>query len=85
MALILTALILRYTKIGLYLKAIGNNPSASYLFHIIRDGVDLLRFFILVGKTAIVAVKDDYAVLTQIFASSCSKTTAHGSRCTIHV
>jgi ABC-type uncharacterized transport system permease subunit len=32
MALILTALILRYTKIGLYLKAIGNNPSASYLF-----------------------------------------------------
>ena len=32
LALILTALILRYTKIGLYLKAIGNNPSAAYLF-----------------------------------------------------
>jgi ABC-type uncharacterized transport system permease subunit len=31
-SLILTALILRYTKIGLNLKAIGSNPSAAYLF-----------------------------------------------------
>ena len=31
-ALILTALILRYTRIGLNLKAIGSNPFASYLF-----------------------------------------------------
>jgi len=31
-SLILSALILRYTKIGLNLKAIGNNPSAAYLF-----------------------------------------------------
>ena len=32
LVLIITALILRYTKIGLHLKAIGNNPSAAYLF-----------------------------------------------------
>ncbi len=32
LALILTALILRYTKIGLHLKAIGSNSSAAYLF-----------------------------------------------------
>ena len=31
-SLILTALILRYTKIGLNLKAIGSNPLAAYLF-----------------------------------------------------
>jgi simple sugar transport system permease protein len=31
-SLILTALILRYTKIGLHLTAIGSNPSAAYLF-----------------------------------------------------
>jgi ABC-type uncharacterized transport system permease subunit len=31
-ALILTAAMLRYTKIGLYLKAIGNNPNSAYLF-----------------------------------------------------
>jgi len=31
-SLILSALILRYTKIGLNLKAIGGNPSAAYLF-----------------------------------------------------
>jgi simple sugar transport system permease protein len=31
-SLILTAIILRYTKIGLNLKAVGNNPSAAYLF-----------------------------------------------------
>ncbi|MBN2298603.1 MAG: ABC transporter permease, partial [Deltaproteobacteria bacterium] len=31
-ALILTAAMLRYTKVGLYLKAIGNNPNSSYLF-----------------------------------------------------
>jgi ABC-type uncharacterized transport system permease subunit len=31
-ALVLTALILRYTRIGLNLKAIGSNPFASYLF-----------------------------------------------------
>ncbi len=31
-SLVLTALILRYTKIGLNLKAIGSNPSAAYLF-----------------------------------------------------
>jgi ABC-type uncharacterized transport system permease subunit len=31
-SLILSALILRYTKIGLNLKAIGSNPSAAYLF-----------------------------------------------------
>jgi ABC-type uncharacterized transport system permease subunit len=31
-SLILTALILHYTKIGLNLKAIGRNPSAAYLF-----------------------------------------------------
>jgi len=31
-SLILSAVILRYTKIGLNLKAIGSNPSAAYLF-----------------------------------------------------
>jgi len=31
-SLILTAFILRYTRIGLNLKAIGSNPSAAYLF-----------------------------------------------------
>jgi ABC-type uncharacterized transport system permease subunit len=31
-ALILTAAMLRHTKVGLYLKAIGNNPNSSYLF-----------------------------------------------------
>jgi simple sugar transport system permease protein len=31
-SLILTALLLRYTKIGLNLKAIGSNPLAAYLF-----------------------------------------------------
>jgi simple sugar transport system permease protein len=31
-SLILSALVLRYTKIGLNLKAIGSNPSAAYLF-----------------------------------------------------
>ncbi|MEJ2731909.1 MAG: ABC transporter permease [Deltaproteobacteria bacterium] len=31
-SLVLTALILRYTKIGLNLKAVGSNPSAAYLF-----------------------------------------------------
>ncbi|MBN1932436.1 MAG: ABC transporter permease [Desulfobacterales bacterium] len=31
-AIILTALMLRYTRIGLCLKAVGNNPKAAYLF-----------------------------------------------------
>ena len=31
-ALILTAGMLRHTKVGLYLKAIGNNPNSAYLF-----------------------------------------------------
>jgi simple sugar transport system permease protein len=31
-ALIITALILRYTRIGLNLKAIGKNPTAAFLF-----------------------------------------------------
>ncbi len=30
-ALILTAAMLRYTRVGLYLKAIGNNPNSAYL------------------------------------------------------
>jgi simple sugar transport system permease protein len=42
LALILTALFLRYTKIGLYLKAIGNNPSAAYLF-----GLNPARYMVL--------------------------------------
>jgi simple sugar transport system permease protein len=36
-ALILTALILRYTHMGLNLKAIGNNPDAAYLFGLKPD------------------------------------------------
>jgi len=32
LAIIITSLMLRYTRIGLYLKAIGNNASAAYLF-----------------------------------------------------
>lgn len=36
-AIVLTALILRYTRIGLSLKAIGNNPPAAYLLGLKPD------------------------------------------------
>ncbi len=36
LALVITALMLRYTRIGLYLKAIGNNPNAARIFGIKR-------------------------------------------------
>ena len=42
LSLVITALLLRYTKIGLNLKAIGNNPSAAYLY-----GLNPGRFMIL--------------------------------------
>jgi simple sugar transport system permease protein len=42
LSLVITALLLRYTKIGLNLKAIGNNASASYLY-----GLKPARYMIL--------------------------------------
>ncbi|MGD9262200.1 MAG: ABC transporter permease, partial [Desulfobacterales bacterium] len=41
-SLILTGLLLRYTRIGLNLKAIGNNPNAAFLY-----GLKPARFMIL--------------------------------------
>jgi len=50
-ALILTAAMLRYTKIGLYLKAIGNNPNSSYLFGL-KPGRYMLIAMIFAGGFA---------------------------------
>lgn len=53
-ALILTALILRYTKIGLNLKAIGSNPFASYLFGL-KPGRNMVLAMIFAGGFAGIA------------------------------
>ncbi len=50
-ALILTALLLRYAKIGLYLKAIGNNASAAFLFGL-QPGHYMLLAMIFAGGMA---------------------------------
>ena len=50
-ALLLTAAMLRYTKIGLYLKAIGNNPGSSYLFGL-KPGRYMLIAMIFAGGFA---------------------------------
>ena len=54
MALILTALILRYTRIGLNLKAIGSNPFASYLFGL-KPGRNMVLAMIFAGGFAGIA------------------------------
>jgi simple sugar transport system permease protein len=53
-ALILTALILRYTRIGLNLKAIGSNPFASYLFGL-KPGRNMVLAMIFAGGFAGIA------------------------------
>jgi simple sugar transport system permease protein len=53
-ALILTALLLRYTKIGLNLKAIGSNPFASYLFGL-KPGRNMVLAMIFAGGFAGIA------------------------------
>lgn len=53
-ALILTAAMLRYTKVGLYLKAIGNNPNSSYLFGL-KPGRYMLIAMIFAGGFAGIA------------------------------
>jgi ABC-type uncharacterized transport system permease subunit len=53
-SLILTALILRYTKIGLNLKAVGNNPSAAYLFGL-KPGRNMVLAMIFAGGFAGIA------------------------------
>jgi ABC-type uncharacterized transport system permease subunit len=50
-ALILTAAMLRYTKVGLYLKAIGNNPNSAYLFGL-KPGRYMLIAMIFAGGFA---------------------------------
>ncbi|MBN2299059.1 MAG: ABC transporter permease [Deltaproteobacteria bacterium] len=50
-ALILTAAMLRYTRVGLYLKAIGNNPNSSYLFGL-KPGRYMLIAMIFAGGFA---------------------------------
>jgi ABC-type uncharacterized transport system permease subunit len=53
-ALVLTALILRYTRIGLNLKAIGSNPFASYLFGL-KPGRNMVLAMIFAGGFAGIA------------------------------
>ncbi len=53
-ALILTALLLRYTRIGLNLKAIGSNPFASYLFGL-KPGRNMVLAMIFAGGFAGIA------------------------------
>ncbi len=53
-SLILTALILRYTKIGLNLKAIGSNPSAAYLFGL-KTGRNMVIAMVFAGGFAGIA------------------------------
>jgi simple sugar transport system permease protein len=51
LAIIITLLMLRYTKFGLYLKAIGNNANASHLFGL-RPGIYMLLAMICAGGFA---------------------------------
>jgi simple sugar transport system permease protein len=53
-AVVLTALMLRYTRIGLNLKAIGNNPDAAYLFGL-KSGRYMLLAMIFAGGFAGIA------------------------------
>ena len=50
-AIVITALMLRYTKIGLSLKAIGNNQNAAYLFGL-KPGRYMLLAMIFAGGFA---------------------------------
>jgi ABC-type uncharacterized transport system permease subunit len=49
-----TAVLLRYSRVGLNLRAIGNNPSAAYLFGL-RPGVDMLLAMLFAGGFAGIA------------------------------
>jgi len=49
LAVILTALLLRYTRIGLNLKAIGNNSTAAYLFGLKPDHFMLIAMLLAGG------------------------------------
>ncbi len=51
LALVLTGLLLRYTRIGLNLKAIGGNPNAAYLFGL-KPGRFMLLAMIFAGGFA---------------------------------
>jgi general nucleoside transport system permease protein len=51
LAIVITLLMLRYTKFGLYLKAIGSNPDASYLFGL-KPGVFMLLAMLCAGGFA---------------------------------
>jgi simple sugar transport system permease protein len=53
-SLILTALILRHTKIGLNLKAIGSNPPAAYLFGL-KTGRNMVIAMVFAGGFAGIA------------------------------
>lgn len=50
-ALVLTATMLRHTKVGMYLKAIGNNPNSAYLFGL-KPGRYMLIAMIFAGGFA---------------------------------
>ena len=54
LSLVITALLLRYTKIGLNLKAIGNNASASYLYGL-KPGRYMILAMIFAGGFAGIA------------------------------
>jgi len=54
LAIILTALMLRYTRIGLSLKAVGGNPRAAYLFGL-KPGRHMLLAMIFAGGFAGIA------------------------------
>jgi simple sugar transport system permease protein len=51
LAIVITLLMLRYTRFGLYLKAIGNNEKASYLFGL-KPGVFMLLAMLCAGGLA---------------------------------
>lgn len=53
-ALVLTGLLLRYTRVGLNLKAIGGNPNAAYLFGL-KPGRYMLLAMIFAGGFAGIA------------------------------
>ncbi|MBN1637178.1 MAG: ABC transporter permease [Deltaproteobacteria bacterium] len=50
-AIVITALMLKYTRIGLFLKAIGNNQNAAYLFGV-KPGRYMLLAMIFAGGFA---------------------------------
>ena len=54
LSLVITALLLRYTKIGLNLKAIGNNASAAYLYGL-KPGRYMILAMIFAGGFAGIA------------------------------